>query len=122
MHPGIATLHALADELRTLLGRFGARADGAWHGSWTRCRELFDDFQKDAPVPAALSPAERDALTDALGAVVRLNAVAAGVAAREGEALLESLEQVGGARRRAHRRNEDADGAAERGGRCDVRG
>jgi hypothetical protein len=120
-HPAALVLGELATELKALLSRVGEGADGAWQASWARCREIFARYQAEAPDLGALSTGERASLTRAVDEVVRLNAVAAGLVARETERIADNLRQVVSSKRRV-REQSDVQDTADMGGNCDVRG
>jgi hypothetical protein len=117
----VATLRELASELRALFSRIGDGADGEWQASWTRCEELYARYRADPPALRDLPAGERASLTSALDEVVRLNAVAAGLASRESERLSATLRSVGSSRRRV-REQSDAPDTAGTGNNCDIRG
>lgn len=120
MHPSVGVLNDLARELRTLLSQLGQEAGGTWQASWGRCQVLFARYRADEPDLGTLPLPEAKVLTDALSEVVRLNAVAAGLVARESDALAHSVRGVTSSRRRA-RAATAADGASL-GGSCDLSG
>lgn len=120
-HPAIAALGDLAAELRALLARIGAEADGAWQGSWTRCQEFLARYRAEEPRLALLTATERGEHAAALEEVMRLNAVAAGLAARESERIGVELRRVSATRRRVRGRS-DAPDTGGTGRSCDVRG
>ena len=121
MHPAIGILRELASELRALFARIGDGADGAWQASWSRCEELYARYRADPPALADLPAGERESLTSALDEVVRLNAVASGLVARESERLSESLRSVAASKRRV-REQSDAPDTVGTGNSCDVSG
>jgi hypothetical protein len=120
-HPAVAILRELASELRALFARIGDGADGEWQTSWTRCEELYARYRADPPALLDLPADDRESLTSALDEVVRLNAVASGLVARESERLSASLRSVASSRRRV-REHSDAPDTAGTGHNCDVRG
>jgi hypothetical protein len=120
MHPSIDVLRDLARELRTLLSQLGQEAGGTWQASWGRCQVLFARYRADEPDLGTLPLEQAKALTDVLGEVVRLNAVAAGLVARETDALAQSVRGVTASRRRA--RGASAADGARLGASCDLSG
>lgn len=121
MHAAISILQELARELRTLLSQLGAEAGGTWQASWGRCQALFDRYHGSEPDLATLPQAEATVLTAVLTEVVRLNAMAAGLVARESDVLAASVRSITGSHRRA--RTAAADGrSADLGVSCDLSG
>jgi len=121
MHPAGLVLEELARELRALLSQLGAEARGNWPAAWGRCQALFERYRAAAPDPSALPAAEARALSTALEEVVRLHAVAAGLAARERDTLAGSVRGIASARRRA-RDSAAGAGSAGLGASCDLSG
>ena len=118
MHAAIDTLEALAGELRDLLERLGEPGDTPWQGPWERSQALFGRLRAENPNPAELGTEEREAFTQRLEEVVRLNALAAAMVVRESDRLSEDLRRLTVARRGLQK----AVGQASAGASCDVQG
>lgn len=117
----IAELKDLTARLRALLSHLenADTSDGASLGRvWADCQAAFRSYRSNAPDLEAVPEEERAEFATLLEDAVRLNAIVASMAARQGEEISRGLEEIVRVRKFVH----SAVSNARTGASCDVRG